>query len=359
MKKTQGLDRRSSVRRLACSSACAVVALVPALVWIPTASAAPGPKVRICHRTQSATNPFVSIIVAQSAADGTKGAGDHFSTHPADIIPPIPGFHDGLNWDADGIVLWAGACRAAKPVDTDMDGVLDVLDRDDDGDSIPDATDTDDDNDGVTDSDDDDQAKKSDIDRDGIPDAVDSDDDGDGIRDTSDNDRDGDSLPDTQDGDLTPQPSLGGSKIPTSPPTPRDQDGDGIANERDADADGDGVAETQDQQLPESVDIPADVEVRGNSIAIDIPDKTASGQRVSVSVRCSKGAKRLRAWFGQMPTGDTAAPTSRQLCGIKQSAEGVVVTLRTSGPTDISVRLSAPAHGRFRPLSKTYETRVT
>lgn len=338
---------------------CAAVALAPSLVSAPAASAAPGPKVRICHRTQSASNPYVSITVAQSAADGTKGAGDHFNTHPADIIPPIPGFHAGLNWDADGIMLWAGDCRAAKPADTDGDRIVDTLDPDDDGDGIPDATDPDDDGDGIADSADADQAEKSDIDQDGIPDAFDPDDDGDGIIDTAETDRDGDSQPDAQDADLTPQPSRGAREIPAAPPSRDDQDGDGVANKSDADADGNGVPETQDQQLEQSFDLPAELEARGNAVVIDVPERTDAGQPVAVRVRCSPVATGLRFRFAQLPTGDTAAPTSRQLCGVKQSADGVRVTLRTSGDIGISIRLSAPANGRFRPLSSTYETRAS
>lgn len=356
--KAQKLDRRTSARRIVSSSVCAAVALVPVLVSVPAAGAAPGPKVRICHRTQSVTNPFVSITVAQSAADGTKGAGDHFTTHPFDIIPPIPGFHDGLNWDAAGIVLWAGACRAAKPIDTDGDGVIDTLDPDDDGDGITDVTDSDDDNDGLTDSGDTDQAKKSDIDRDGIPDALDPDDDGDGIRDSDDPDRDGDFVLDTQDDDLTPQPSLGANEIPAAPPSPRDQDGDGVADRRDADADGDGVPETQDQQLDGIVDVPAELETRGNTVTISVPDQTVQGQPVVVSVRCTGAVKQSRSRIGVALAGDVPTLTDRPLCTVKQSAGTIRVQLQTSGPTDITLRVSAPASGANRPLVESYETRV-
>lgn len=72
-------------------------------------------KVRICHATNATTNPYRSITVAESAVNGA-GRGDHYSTHTGslwvpgtkqgsnwgDIIPPIPGIHDGLNWTPAG-----------------------------------------------------------------------------------------------------------------------------------------------------------------------------------------------------------------------------------------------------------------
>lgn len=73
------------------------------------------PKITICHRTNSDTNPYVEITVAQSAVDGTGGRGDHFNEHVGpiwnenlkrqhiewgDIIPAIPGVHGGRNWES-------------------------------------------------------------------------------------------------------------------------------------------------------------------------------------------------------------------------------------------------------------------
>jgi len=88
-------------------------------------------KVRICHRTNSASNPYVSITIATDAADGNldndKGQGDHLMEHtgpvfdPAvhtngddwgDIIPVIEWIegHPGLNWNQAGQDIWNNGC---------------------------------------------------------------------------------------------------------------------------------------------------------------------------------------------------------------------------------------------------------
>ncbi|HKY15261.1 MAG TPA: hypothetical protein VJM33_10080 [Microthrixaceae bacterium] len=93
----------------------------------------PGPKVTICHRTASHTNPYVKITVAQDAVDGDlandHGQGDHFLEHLGaigplevgewgDIIPPIPGVHGGLNWGPVGQAIFARFCDDPDPTTT-------------------------------------------------------------------------------------------------------------------------------------------------------------------------------------------------------------------------------------------------
>lgn len=86
-------------------------------------------KVVICHRTDSNKNPYVRISVPISAIDGVSGNqandpnGDHFSEHTGpiwypgidgewgDIIPPLEGIHDGLNWDDYGQATYNNDCN--------------------------------------------------------------------------------------------------------------------------------------------------------------------------------------------------------------------------------------------------------
>lgn len=105
---------------------------IVAFLLCGAAKATPGQtKVRICHRTNAASNPYVSISVATDAADGNldndRGQGDHLMEHtgpvfdPAvhtnsddwgDIIPVIewiPG-HPGLNWNQAGQDIWNNGC---------------------------------------------------------------------------------------------------------------------------------------------------------------------------------------------------------------------------------------------------------
>ena len=91
-------------------------------------------KIEICHRTNSVTNPYNKIEVDENAADGNTGnnggQADHFAEHQGpifdpenppppphngdqwgDIIPPIEGTHDGLNWTEEGQAIWENDCN--------------------------------------------------------------------------------------------------------------------------------------------------------------------------------------------------------------------------------------------------------
>ena len=92
-------------------------------------------KFEICHRTNSATNPYVFIEVSQNAVDGV-GGGDHFGEHKGplvtseaeaqalkdqqvmwgDIIPPVPGVHGGQNLGGGGQEILDNGCVFEAPV---------------------------------------------------------------------------------------------------------------------------------------------------------------------------------------------------------------------------------------------------
>src|SRR5688500_11111619 len=61
--------------------------------------------IRICHSTSSVTNPYESITVAISAADGISdgpGQPDHFLAHTGGLFdpenPPTPPISDEEEW---------------------------------------------------------------------------------------------------------------------------------------------------------------------------------------------------------------------------------------------------------------------
>jgi LPXTG-motif cell wall-anchored protein len=102
-------------------------------------------KVTICHRTKSVTNPYVSETVSVNAVDGVAGnsgkKADHYSEHTGpvwdantnyptphngdqwgDIIPPVAGVHEGLNWTTAGQAIYDNGCEpvvVATPVTAD------------------------------------------------------------------------------------------------------------------------------------------------------------------------------------------------------------------------------------------------
>jgi hypothetical protein len=88
----------------------------------------PGPKIRICHATDSHSNPYTNPEVDQDAVDGDlgndNGQGDHYLEHNGpvwysgiadhswgDVIPPIEGVHGGKNWTAEGQAFWNNSCN--------------------------------------------------------------------------------------------------------------------------------------------------------------------------------------------------------------------------------------------------------
>jgi len=89
-------------------TAAAALAATGLIATLPSASADPEqnpPKVTICHRTNSVTNPYVTETVAESAVDGNagndNGLGDHLAEHTGPVIdfnnpPPPP--HNGDQW---------------------------------------------------------------------------------------------------------------------------------------------------------------------------------------------------------------------------------------------------------------------
>lgn len=92
-------------------------------------------KVTICHRTDSATNPYVRITVDDDAVDGAASThgnhADHYGEHKGpiaysesyaqslknshiewgDIIPPVSPYHTGLNWTAQGQAMLNSGCN--------------------------------------------------------------------------------------------------------------------------------------------------------------------------------------------------------------------------------------------------------
>ena len=293
MPSTNRLHVPTRRRWLALIAASATVIAFSGSAGAALAAKDPDEWVTICHRTNSTKNPYVQITVKRSAVDGIngkgEGQGDHYGQHTGpvwnsampnggdwgDIIPPVAGAHNGLNWDASGQAIYNAGCftgslTTAQTNDSDNDGTPDATDPDDDNDGTPDTTDPneDSDNDGSPD------ASDPDNDNDAIPDTTDPDDDGDGIPDVADpdSDLDGDGTPNATD------PDDNGNGTPdTREP---DLDDDGIPNSSDSDDDGDGIPDAVDPDednngTPEDTGNP-DSDRDGSSDATD-PDDDNDG----------------------------------------------------------------------------------
>lgn len=84
-------------------------------------------KIKICHATDSHTNPYTNPEVDPDAVDGDlgndNGQGDHYMEHNGpvwyegipdhswgDIIPPVEGVHQGKNWTEEGQRVHGNGC---------------------------------------------------------------------------------------------------------------------------------------------------------------------------------------------------------------------------------------------------------
>ena len=148
-----GLRRRAPVPRravLALGTAALVSALAVSAVTAvgaPTRAAAPPEKVRICHATNSSSNPYVS----QEPAIGNNGDlnGGHLNhTGPVypepgwgDIIPPyeyvdangVTRLFPGYNWSEEGQAIWGNGCNVPPPPPKPITPILECVERLDTG----------------------------------------------------------------------------------------------------------------------------------------------------------------------------------------------------------------------------------
>lgn len=369
--------------------------------------------ITICHRTNSTKHPYVLITVKESAVDGQggrgEGQGDHYGVHTGpvwepglpnggdwgDIIPPIEGVHEGLNWTVRGEAIYGAGCDATgeTPVvgtDQDSDGIPDATDPDDDNDGIidlrdpeidtdrdgtPDVSDPDDDNDGTLDSRDPDSDADgipnlgdpdADPDGDGIPNATDLDNDGDGVPDSREKDLDGDGIPNSSDPDddgdgiadvsdtdddnngipentINPDSDRDGIKDVVDP----DDDNDRTPDSRDSDSNGDGVKEVELQRIVDPK-VPTKI-IPGREVTFGKPDYTDAGMQVTYTTTCtSASSTRMR------PRGDADATDESPTCVTTQSGDTVTVKVVSADPVKVRVVATAAAIGNFRALRKAW-----
>ncbi len=173
------------------------------------------PSLTLTYRLKPGTEAgAVSSVTAVLIDTSGTGQGGQDTSEPQTWTITSSGCTDA---DLDGIADEIDP-EITPLVDTDGDGIYDVLDDDDDNDGIPDV----DEGDGVVDTD-----------GDGIPDSLDDDSDNDGIPDAEETgDSDGDGIPDSQ------EPA--GTDVTT------DTDGDGLTDDIDTDDDGDGLSDEEE-----------------------------------------------------------------------------------------------------------------
>lgn len=238
------------------------------------------------------TDPNLKDTDGGGTADGQEVLFD--ATNPLDPSDDAAGDADGdglknnievqlgtspKNPDTDGDTISDGAeTNGGKPVDTDGDGTLDVLDADSDGDGWSDAQEA---------GDSDWKTKPLDTNGDGIADYRALDADGDGLTDTQEqqfktdrikSDTDGDGLGDGLEVKLHTNPLdrdsdddglLDGEELTT------DGDGDGLANALDPDSDNDGLFDgTELGRTVSTLDAHTDLQARNFISDADVGSKT-------------------------------------------------------------------------------------
>jgi large repetitive protein len=120
--------RPRSLRTVGVLAACLATLALASTAFVTSAAADPpssGPQIRICHASDSDTNPYTNPTVDQSAIinNGVLDPNGH-GTHIGPVWNPtlkdnhikwgdiIPSFGDyaGLNWDAAGQAIWNNGC---------------------------------------------------------------------------------------------------------------------------------------------------------------------------------------------------------------------------------------------------------
>jgi len=189
------------------------------------------------------TSPWVADTDGGGLPDGAEDWSGDGAQGPWETDPLDP--TDDLDTDGDGIPDVLDVLDAAGEIDdedSDGDGVSDAEEFlvDADGDGTPDFLDDDSDGDGILDL----VEGSVDSDADGVPDRLDDDSDGDDIPDSveTDDDLDGDGTPNYLDIDADGDGSTDSSEGAD------DSDGDGIPDflDNDSDADGDGIPDTEE-----------------------------------------------------------------------------------------------------------------